>query len=153
VTIALRARPGIIVLAAIAVTSQVSLETRARRELAAFREPIAIRTCPLGVKVALEQYDDAALQRNLAAISAMGFFLGAPDFSVGQDRAGRGPVRLGRVGCIVQATGDLRVIAVLDTSPLGASPVAGRRNPVSTFCARRFARFAAEFARRYGKPD
>jgi O-Antigen ligase/Beta-galactosidase len=142
----------IIVLAAIAVTSQYQLETRGAAGASGFPEPIAHTDLPRwGVNVALEQYDDAALQRDLAAISAMGFSWVRQTFPWAKIEPERGQLDWAAWDRIVHATGDLRMIAVLDTAPAWAqaqSPAPETRYPPSA--PGDFARFAGEFARRYG---
>lgn len=142
-----------VVLAAIAVTSQYQLETRGMPGGASgFPAPIAHTDLPRwGVNVALEQYDDAALQRNLADISAMGFSWVRQTFPWAKIEPARGRFDWAAWDRMVNATGNLRMIAVLDTSPAWAqiqSPAADVKHPPSA--PGDFARFAGEFARRYG---
>jgi O-antigen ligase len=155
---------GVVITAAV-IASQRHFETRGLTE--GFPPPIAYADVPRwGVNVALEQYDDAALQSNLDAIRATGFAWIRQSFPWAKIEPQRGKFDWSAWDRIVNAAGDqgsgaqgvarqegesLQWIAVLDTSPDWAraqSLNSDLRDPPSDPAD--FARFAGEFARRYG---
>ncbi len=154
-----------VVIAAAVIVSQRHFETRGVTE--GFPRPIAYADVPRwGVNVALEQYHDVALRRNLDAIRATGFAWIRQSFPWAQIEPQRGKFDWSAWDRIVNAAGDqgseaqgvtrpagesLQWIAVLDTSPDWAraqSLNSDLRDPPSNSAD--FARFAGEFARRYG---
>jgi len=137
-----------VVLAAVAVTSHYQIETRGMPS--GFPGPIAYAGTPRwGVNVALEQYDDDALQRNLDAISTIGFSWVRQTFPWAKIEPEHGQFDWAPWDRIVSATGNLRLIAVLDTAPAWTqSLTSSLQYPPSNLAD--FARFAGKFARRYG---
>jgi O-antigen ligase len=147
----------VVLLAAVALASQYRFETRGTpKGPQGFPQPIAYADVPRwGVNVALEQYGDAALQRNLDAISTTGFAWVRQTFPWAKIESECGHFDWTAWDRIVSATlatpGRLNMIAVLDTSPAWArpqSPASDVQSPPSDLSD--FAHFAGEFARRYG---
>jgi O-antigen ligase len=145
-----------VVLAAVAVTSQYQIETRGIPT--DFPQPIAYANLPRwGVNVALEQYDDAALADALSSIiEATDFSWARQTFPWAEIEPERGRFDWDKWDDIVWSTVKARgrafdLIAVLDTSPTWAqinNQQSAIKNPPSD--PSDFARFAGEFARRYG---
>jgi O-antigen ligase len=145
-----------VVLVAVAVTSQYQIE--ARGIPTDFPQPIAYTNLPRwGVNVALEQYDDAALADALSSIiEATDFSWARQTFPWAEIEPERERFDWDKWDDIVWSTVKARgrafdLIAVLDTSPTWAqinNPQSAIKNPPSD--PSDFARFAGEFARRYG---
>ncbi|MBI5564925.1 MAG: O-antigen ligase family protein [Chloroflexi bacterium] len=111
-----------------------------------FPGPIEPAERGAGVNVALEQYDDAALQDNLAQIKAAGFTWLRQVFPWSQIEVEEGQFDWTKWDQIVTQSKDFHLIAVLDTAPLWAS-ASNLQPPTSTL---QFANFARLFALRYG---
>jgi hypothetical protein len=139
-----------VVLAAVMVNSQRRVALRGIPE--GFPQPVAYPDLPRwGVNVVLEQYDDAALRQNLEKIRAVNFAWVRQTFPWAKIEPERGKFDWAAWDRIVNALGETKVIAVLDTSPAWSQthpPSAQPNNPPLNPAD--FARFAAEFARRYG---
>jgi len=137
-----------IVLAGAAFALQYRFATRGMPH--GFPEPIAYADLPRwGVNVALEQYDDVALASHLNAISAAGFAWVRQTFPWAEIEPERGRFDWTAWDRIVNTVeGHVRLIAVLDTSPAWSQPSSNTRYPPLDLAD--FARFAGEFARRYG---
>ncbi len=149
---------GLIVtgLAAWVIVAQRQFETRgASRGPRGFPEPIAYTEVPrTGINVALEQYDPAALQRHLDQIQALGFAWVRQTFPWAEMEPERGRFDWTAWDRIVHAVVSdrsvpLQMIAVLDTCPVWAHPSIPDTQSPPTDPAD-FARFAGEFAKRYG---
>ena len=156
-----------VILAAAAVAAQRRFETRGIPQ--GFPQPVAYVDVPRwaprwGVNVALERYDQAALDRNLNAISAAGFYWIRQTFPWAKIEPERGRFDWAAWDRIVNATlvcvdrvdggrCGPNLIAVLDTAPAWAQsqlrPSASDLQPPGDPAD--FAHFAGEFARRYGE--
>ncbi len=127
-----------------------------------FPAPLMPPQRELGVNVTLEQYDAAQLKAELAQIKQSGFTVIRQTFPWAQIEPAPGQFDWMQWDRIVQETGDLQLIAVLDTAPSWAAPreapnlpvspafseqAAWRQPPTSTV---HFADFARAFAQRYG---
>ncbi len=99
-----------------------------------------------GVNVALEQYDDAQLKAEVAQIKQSGFSWIRQTFPWAQIEPEQGQFDWTKWDRIVQNSGDLKLIAVLDTAPPWAAS-SNLQPPTSTL---QFANFARAFALRYG---
>ncbi len=139
-----------VVLAAVTVNSQRRVALRGIPD--GFPQPIAYPDLPRwGVNVALEQYDDTALRQNLEKIRAVNFAWVRQTFPWAKIEPERGQFDWVAWDRIVNALGETKVIAALDTSPAWSQahpPTAQPNNPPLDMVD--FAHFAAEFARRYG---
>ena len=142
-----------LVLAAAALAAQQRFETRGMPQ--GFPEPIAYADVPRwGVNVALEQYDDAALRRNLDQVQATGLSWIRQTFPWTKIEPERDKFDWVAWDRIVNAVADdkpdrLQMIAALDTSPAWAhSSIPNTQYPPTDPAD--FAHFASEFARRYG---
>jgi len=104
---------------------------------------------PFGVNVALEQYDEALLERALDLIEAGGFQWVRQTFPWADIEAQAGQYDWAAWDRIVAAVQehDPNLIAVLDTSPEWAQRAAGRYSPPQEVAE--FGRFAQAFAERY----
>ncbi len=104
---------------------------------------------PFGVNVALEQYDEAELEKALALIKAGGFQWVRQTFPWADIEAQAGHTDWATWDRIVAAVRehDLDLIAVLDTSPDWARRAADRCSPPQEVAD--FGRFAQAFAERY----
>ena len=112
-----------------------------------FPEPLTPPHCGLGVNVALEQYDAAQLTAELAQIKQSGFSWIRQTFPWAQIESEQGQFAWEKWDRIVQQSGDLNLIAVLDTSPTWAAPTSNLHSPTT---ALPFANFARSLALRYG---
>jgi O-antigen ligase len=139
-----------VVLAAVMVNSQRRIALRGIPE--GFPQPIAYPDLPRwGVNVALEQYDDVALQQNLEKIRAVNFAWVRQTFPWAKIEPERGKFEWATWDRIVNALGETKLIAVLDTSPAWSQPHPPTAQPKDPpLNPADFAHFAAEFARRYG---
>ena len=139
-----------VVLVAVIVNSQRRVALRGIPE--GFPQPIAYPDLPRwGVNVALEQYDDAASRQKLEKIRAVNFTWVRQTFPWAKIEPERGKFDWAVWDRIVNTLGETKLIAVLDTSPAWAQahpPSAKPNNP--PLDPADFARFAGEFARRYG---
>lgn len=143
-----------VVIAAVAITFQRNFETRGAPE--GFPTPVSFADVPRqGINVALEQYDDVTLRRNLNAIRTTGFGWVRQTFPWARIEPQRGQFDWTPWDRIVGAVGEdvaspLQLIAVLDTAPAWArvETRTGDLQPPSDPAD--FARFAGQFARRYG---
>ncbi len=143
---------GLIAAAFAAIALVADYAQRTRGIAFGFPEPIEpyVSNRPAaGVNVALEQYDDAALRANLAAIQAAGFTWIRQTFAWSRIEPQRGQFDWAETDRIVDAIGDtpLNLIAVLDTSPTWANPTSDLHPPTSSLD---FAQFVQLFAQRYG---
>ncbi|HSD84914.1 MAG TPA: beta-galactosidase, partial [Anaerolineae bacterium] len=86
-----------------------------------FPEPLAPAHRGVGVNVALEQYDETQLKTELAQIRQSGFSWIRQTFPWAQIEPEQGQFAWEKWDRIVQHSGDLKLIAVLDTAPLWAS--------------------------------
>ncbi len=100
----------------------------------------------VGVNVALEQYDPDQLEAEVAHIKQAGFSWIRQTFPWAQIESEQGQFDWAPWDRIVQASGDVNLIAVLDTSPRWAAS-ASASPPTSTL---QFANFARSLALRYG---
>ena len=100
----------------------------------------------LGVNVALEKYDDAQLKTEVAQIKQSGFTTIRQTFPWALIEPVEGQFDWTPWDRIVDAAGDLKLIAVLDTAPTWAAS-SNFQPPTSTL---QFANFARAFAQRYG---
>lgn len=100
----------------------------------------------VGVNVALEQYDPDQLEAEVAHIKQAGFSWIRQTFPWAQIEPEQGQFDWAPWDRIVQASGDVNLIAVLDTSPRWAAS-ASASPPTSTL---QFANFARSLALRYG---
>ena len=108
----------------------------------------------LGVNVALEQYDDTALAAVLDDLEAADLRWLRQRFPWAEIEPQPGQFQWAAWDRIVQAAAgrELRLIAVLDTSPAWARAAADAANPFAPPHERAdFGRFAAAFARRYAE--
>lgn len=137
---------GLIVVSVTAMAITIDRDQRTRGITFGFPDPIAPPIKGLGVNVTLEQYDDAQLKDNLAQIKAAGFTWLRQIFPWSQIEPEQGQFDWDKWDRIVQQSNGLKVIAVLDTSPLWASD-SNLQPPTSTL---QFANFARRFALRYG---
>jgi hypothetical protein len=143
----------VVIVAAVALAAQYRFETRGMPQ--GFPEPIAYADAPRwGVNVALEQYDDAALRRNLAQIQSAGFFWIRQTFpwtKIEPERDKFDWVAWDRIvnAVVITQSDSLQMIAVLDTSPTWAQSLIPNTQYPPTNPAD-FAHFASEFAKRYG---
>ncbi len=112
-----------------------------------FPEPLTPAQHDLGVNVALEQYDDAQLKAEVAQIKQSGFTTIRQTFPWASIEPVEGQFDWTPWDRIVDAAGDLNLIAVLDTAPTWAAPLPIFNPPTSTL---HFANFARAFAQRYG---
>lgn len=112
-----------------------------------FPEPLTPPHRGLGVNVALEQYDAAQLTTELAQIKQSGFSWIRQTFPWAQIEPEQGQFAWEKWDRIVQQSGDLNLIAVLDTSPTWAAPTSNLHSPTA---ALPFANFARSLALRYG---
>jgi O-antigen ligase len=131
--------------AATAITQQHAQITRGA--FFGFPEPLAPPARGVGVNVALEQYDEAQLTAEVAQIEQSGFSWIRQTFPWAQIEAEQGQFDWAPWDRIVQNTGDLNLIVVLDTAPLWAA-ASNRQPPTSTL---QFANFAQSLALRYGE--
>jgi len=106
---------------------------------------------PLGVNVALEQYDEVELEQALDLIEAGGFRWVRQTFPWADIEAQAGQYDWAAWDRIVNAVREhnLNLIAVLDTSPAWARRAADRHSPPQEVA--NFGRFAQAFAQRYGE--
>ncbi len=130
--------------AALAVTRQHEQSTRGI--FFGLPEPLTPPQRGLGVNVALEQYDAAQLKTELAQIKQAGVGWIRQTFPWAQIEPEQGRFDWEKWDRIVQNSGDLNLIAVLDTAPLWAS-ASNFHPPTSTL---QFANFARSLALRYG---
>ncbi len=144
---------SVVALGVAALAAQHRFETRGMPQ--GFPEPIAYADVPRwGVNVAPEQYDDAALRRNLDQVQSTGFSWVRQTFPWAKIEPERDKFDWAAWDRIVTAVTDdkpdrLQMIAVLDTSPAWAqSPIPNTQYPPVDPAD--FARFAGEFAKRYG---
>ncbi len=139
-----------VVLAAVMINAQRRVALRGIPN--GFPQPIAYPDLPRwGVNVALEQYDDAALRQNLEKIRAVNFAWVRQTFPWAKIEPERGTFEWAVWDRIVNALGETKLIAVLDTSPAWSQahpPSAKPNNP--PLDPADFAHFVGEFARRYG---
>jgi O-antigen ligase len=111
-----------------------------------FPGPIDPSSRGAGVNVALEQYDEAQLKAELAQIKQAGFSWIRQTFPWAQIEPEQGQFDWTKWDRIVQNSGDLSLIAVLDTAPLWAASSTSHP-PTSRV---QFAGFARALALRYG---
>jgi O-antigen ligase len=111
-----------------------------------FPEPLTPAQRDLGVNVALETYTAAQLKTEVAQIKQAGFTTIRQTFPWASIEPVEGQFDWTPWDRIVDAAGDLKLIAVLDTAPRWASAARGQP-PTSTV---QFANFAQTFAQRYG---
>ncbi len=130
--------------ASLAITRQHSQATRGI--FYGFPGPLAPPQRGVGVNVALEQYDEAQLKTELAQIKQAGFSWIRQTFPWAQIEPQQGQFDWAKWDRIVQDSGDLHIIAVLDTSPTWAAS-SSLQPPTSTL---QFANFARLLALRYG---
>ncbi len=130
--------------AALAIAQQHAQTTRGI--FIGFPPPLAPPQRGTGVNVALEQYDEPHLITELAQIKQAGFSWIRQTFPWAQIEPQQGQFDWAKWDRIVQDSGDLNVIAVLDTAPQWAA-VSSLQPPTSTL---QFANFAREVALRYG---
>jgi len=135
---------AIVVGAAVAITQQHAQITRG--VFFGFPAPIDPPKRGIGVNVALEQYDEAQLKAELAQIKQAGFSWIRQTFPWAQIEPEQGQFEWAKWDLIVQNSGDLNLIAVLDTAPLWAAS-SNFSPPTSTL---QFANFARSLAQRYG---
>ncbi|HJW84264.1 MAG TPA: beta-galactosidase, partial [Anaerolineae bacterium] len=143
---------GLLVVVFAAMAVALDHDQRTRGVAFGFPEPIHPyfpRRPALGVNVALEQVDDAALRDDLARIQTAGAGWVRQTFAWSQIEPQRGSFDWASADRVLTAVGStsLEVIAVLDTSPFWANPTSNLYPPSST---PDFAGFARQFARRYG---
>jgi len=108
---------------------------------------------PLGVNVALEQYDDKSLRRALQLIRDGGYHWIRQHFPWSEIEPQRGDYRWERWDAIIEAAREygLEIIAVLDTSPAWARAEVDADNPLAPpEDVDAYSDFALTFARRYG---
>jgi O-antigen ligase len=129
---------------AVAITQQHAQLTRGI--FFGFPEPLAPPVRGTGVNVALEQYDEQQLTDEVAQIKQSGVSWIRQTFPWAQIEPEQGQFEWTAWDRIVQDTGDLNLIAVLDTSPAWAAS-SSLQPPTSTL---HFANFARSFALRYG---
>ncbi len=150
----LRLLPWLILLLVVALDAQSAIaarRTRVRGIPGGFPAPVAEAAVPmLGVNVALEQYDDEALEAALMRIEVGGFTWVRQSFYWSQIEPGPGRALSTSKGQFDWSVPDrilaalahhpqLRLVAVLDDDP-----------PIPPDDPDRFAAFAAAFAARYG---
>ncbi len=111
-----------------------------------FPAPLMPPQREIGVNAALEQYDDAQLKTELARIKQSGFTWIRQTFPWAQIEPAPDQFDWAQWDRIVQAAGDLKMIAVLDTAPTWAA-ASNSQPPTSNL---QFANFARAFAQRYG---
>jgi O-antigen ligase len=130
--------------AASALTQQHALATRGT--FYSFPEPLTPAQRGVGVNVALEQYDEAQLKAEVAQIKQAGFSWLRQTFPWAQIEPEQGQFAWEKWDHVVQNSGGLNLIAVLDTAPPWAS-ASSFYAPTSTL---QFANFARSLALRYG---
>jgi O-antigen ligase len=111
-----------------------------------FPAPLTPAQHDLGVNVALEIYDDVQLKTEVAQIQQAGFTAIRQTFPWALIEPVEGQFDWTPWDQIVDAAGDLKLIAVLDTAPPWAAS-SNLQPPTSTL---HFANFARTFAQRYG---
>jgi O-antigen ligase len=111
-----------------------------------FPEPLTPPQRGLGVNVALEQYGDTQLTTEFARIKRSGFSWIRQTFPWAEIEPEQGQFEWEKWDRIVQNSGGLDLIAVLDTAPLWAAS-SSLNPPTSTI---QFANFARSLALRYG---
>ena len=135
---------AVVVGAALAITQQQTQATRGMFD--GFPESLTPPQRGAGVNVALEQYDDAQLKAEVAQIKQSGFSWIRQTFPWAQIEPEQGQFDWTKWDRIVQNSDDLKLIAVLDTSPLWAA--SSNSNPPTVTL--QFANFARALAQRYG---
>ncbi|HLF29219.1 MAG TPA: O-antigen ligase family protein [Anaerolineae bacterium] len=115
-------------------------------------EPYIPNRPAVGVNVALEQYDDAALRENLNRIEASGLSWVRQTFAWSQIEPERGQFDWDNADRIVAAVSDtsLNLIAVLDTAPQWSTNQPANQPTSPPTNLQDFAEFARAFAQRYG---
>jgi len=137
---------GLVISLGIGVAATLDHAQRTRGLSIGFPGPIEPAERGVGVNVALEQYDTAALKDNLAQIKAAGFTWLRQVFPWAQIERDESQFDWTQWDQIVTQSGGFHLIAVLDTAPLWAS-ASSLYPPTSTL---QFANFARLFALRYG---
>jgi O-antigen ligase len=137
---------GLAIVAGAALAATQQHAQAARGIFFGFPEPLAPPQHGSGVNVALEQYDEVQLQAELAHIQQAGFSWIRQTFPWAQIEPEQGRFDWTKWDHIVQNSGDLNLMAVLDTAPLWAA-ASSLQPPTSTL---QFASFAQAFAQRYG---
>lgn len=142
---------GLLISLGALVALKTDQDRRVRGISIGFPGPIEPAERGVGVNVALEQYDDAALSANLAQIKAAGLTWLRQVFPWAQIEAEQGEFDWTPWDRILTQSKDFRLIAVLDTTPAWASavqpPISNFQPPASTL---QFANFARLLALRYG---
>ena len=137
---------GVVVSLGVIVGATLDHTQRLRGVSIGFPGPIEPVERGVGVNVALEQYDAAALQDNLTQIKIAGFTWLRQVFSWASIEPEEGQFDWAKWDQIVTQSKDIHLIAVLDTAPLWAA-ASNLYPPTSTL---QFANFARLFALRYG---
>jgi len=135
---------AIVVGAALAVTQQH--DQASRGIFFGFPAPLAPPQREVGVNVALEQYGETQLTAEVTQIKQSGFSWIRQTFPWAQIEPEQGQFDWAQWDRIVQNSGDLDLIAVLDTAPLWAA--SSNSNPPTSTA--QFANFARSLALRYG---
>ncbi|NTU63492.1 MAG: cellulase family glycosylhydrolase, partial [Chloroflexi bacterium] len=135
---------AIVVGAALAVTQQH--DQASRGIFFGFPAPLAPPQREVGVNVALEQYGETQLTAEVTQIKQSGFSWIRQTFPWAQIEPEQGQFDWAQWDRIVQNSGDLNLIAVLDTAPLWAA--SSNSNPPTSTAP--FANFARSLALRYG---
>ena len=137
---------GLVIVCGAALAIKQQHAQAARGIFFGFPEPLAPPQRGAGVNVALEQYDEAQLKAEFAQLKQAGISWIRQTFPWAQIEPQQGEFDWAQWDRIVQDSGDLNLIAVLDTAPLWAA-ASSLQPPTSTL---QFASFARALALRYG---
>jgi len=151
----------LIVFGALAVAARDAAQAEARAVATDFPQPVQhAATLRLGVNVALEQYDDATLERRLSDLAAAGVTHVRQEFRWTEIEPEKGARDWRAADRIVAAAGrhNVQVLAVLWTTPSWARTRSGSTAFPAIETAppadpADFAAFAGDFAARYATPN
>ena len=151
----------LIVLGALTLAARDAAQADARAFASNFPQPIRhAESLRLGVNAALEQYDDATLDRRLADLAAAGVIHIRQEFRWADIEPSKGARDWRAADRIVAAAGrhNVQVLALLWTTPAWARPLSGSTAFPAIDTAppaepADFAAFAGAFAARYATPN